>query len=388
MTKPTDGNSWVINERTEVIVDANEAGLRFPKLAAQIQQGIDEGLHRGGQVFVSLRDELRADWAFGENEPGQPVTRDMLFPWLSCTKPLAAVALGQLFEQGLLEWHDPVVKFLPEFAVHGKEAVTLWHLLTHTAGLRTFGRGSPAQTWDETIAAICALPMEPDWLLGQRAGYHVGSSWFLLAEIVCRLSGKTYSDYLRENIFQPLGMTDFWCGMPPDVAEEYVRTNRIASMWVTERGQSGKQPWGSIEHLQWCSPGAGGWGPIAQLGRFQEALRNGGDGILQPETIRQLSFRHRVGLRDETFQHTMDWGLGFIVNSAKYGVQSVPYGYGLHASPETFGHGGYQSSTGFVDPVHGLAVAMVMNGTPGEARNQKRYRGLCTALYEDLGLGR
>ena len=108
--------------------------------------------------------------------------------------------------------------------------------------------------------------------------------------------------------------------------------------------------------------------------------------ILRPESVDLLTSRQRVGMFDQTFRHKIDWGLGFIVNSAKYGEQTVPYGFGRHASPRAFGHGGMQSSVGFGDPEFGLAGAVIFNGAPGEARHTKRIRLLMTALYEDLGL--
>jgi CubicO group peptidase (beta-lactamase class C family) len=99
-----------------------------------------------------------------------------------------------------------------------------------------------------------------------------------------------------------------------------------------------------------------------------------------------MTARHRVGMFNQTFKHVMDWGLGFIVNSNQYGADTVPYGYGPHASWRTFGHSGYQSSVAFADPKNELAVAIVFNGTPGEAAHDRRVRGVLRGLYEDLGL--
>lgn len=108
--------------------------------------------------------------------------------------------------------------------------------------------------------------------------------------------------------------------------------------------------------------------------------------MLSPQTVEAITSPHRVGLFDETFKHTMDWALGFIVNSARYGPDTVPYGFGPHASGRAFGHGGSQSSIAFADPEHSLAVAVICNGTPGEAKHQRRMRQVLAAVYEDLGL--
>jgi CubicO group peptidase (beta-lactamase class C family) len=108
--------------------------------------------------------------------------------------------------------------------------------------------------------------------------------------------------------------------------------------------------------------------------------------MLSPEAVEAIVAGHRIGMYDHTFRHVMDWGLGFLLNSARYGEHTVPYGYGPHASPRTFGHGGSQCCTGFADPENGLAVAIAWNGRPGEAAHDRRLRETLAAVYEDLGL--
>jgi CubicO group peptidase (beta-lactamase class C family) len=99
-----------------------------------------------------------------------------------------------------------------------------------------------------------------------------------------------------------------------------------------------------------------------------------------------MTARQRVGQYDKTFKHVIDWGLGFVLQSNQYGADTVPYGYGPHASPRTFGHSGSRSSIGYADPEHGLAVACVFNGAPDEAKHDVRMREVNTAIYEELGL--
>ena len=82
----------------------------------------------------------------------------------------------------------------------------------------------------------------------------------------------------------------------------------------------------------------------------------------------------------------MDWGLGLIIDSKGYGIDTVPYGYGKYSSSRTFGHGGSQSSVGYADPDRKLVVAAVFNGMPGDRAHNIRMRAFLTALYEDLGL--
>jgi CubicO group peptidase (beta-lactamase class C family) len=89
---------------------------------------------------------------------------------------------------------------------------------------------------------------------------------------------------------------------------------------------------------------------------------------------------------DHTFKHVLDFGLGFVLNSNQYGIDTVPYGYGSHASPRTFGHSGMQSSCALADPENQLAVALVFNGAPGEGAHDQRIRAVLGTLYEELGI--
>lgn len=329
--------------------------------------------------------EVLINEAFGEARVGVPMTRDSLTLWFSAGKPITAFAIAQLVEQGALTWEKRVADVIPEFASHGKDAVTIRHLLTHTAGLRHADGINVALSWDEQIARICELPLEPDWIPGQRAGYHVWATWHLLGEIVRRVSGKPVDEFARENIFLPLGMNNSWLALTSTVLAK--DESRVAFVYETSGGAAqSKEEWNGAEGLTRCRPGGSARGPVRELACFYEALRRGGENILRPETVATIASRQRADFFDETFQFKMDAGFGFILNSNRDGFQ-MPYGYGRHASRDTFGHSGNQSSCAFADPAHELVVAWVCNGLPGERKHQQRQRGINTAIYEDLGLG-
>ena len=361
--------------------------MTLPRTLQALESGIAQGLHKGAQIYVSLRGETLVDAALGEARVGQPMTTDTLMLWLSSTKPTTAVALAILWERGELTWDDPIVRFIPEFAQGGKEAVTLRHALTHTGGFRVLDTGFPRLPWDETIARLTASRLEPRWVPGEKAGYHMASSWFILGEVIRRIDGRTYDAFLRQEVFVPLGMNDCWVGMPPEQYHAY--GPRIAAFYNTEHPDAPEHPWHREDHIVRPSPGGNGFGPIRELGRFYEALLAAFDGhrtILSPQTVEALVARHRTGLYDHTFRHVMDWGLGFIINSAHYHEPTLPYAYGPHASRRTFGHSGYRSSTAFADPEHRLVVAFATNGTPGEDLHRERMRQVTAAIYEEAGL--
>lgn len=366
----------------------------LPRTTALVHDGIDRGLHRGVQLYVSQEGAPVADLGIGEARDGEPMTPEHLTLWLSSTKPTAAVALGVLWERGELLLDDPIARYIPEFAEGGKEAVTLRQTLTHTSGFRMLSVGWPKASWEEIVAKISAQKLEPRWVPGEKAGYHMSSSWFILGEVIRRIDGRPYDRFVREEVFEPLGMDDSWVGMPEERFEEY--GDRIAVMFNTEVEPGGLVPaehgWHKVHHVTASSPGGNGRGPMRELGRFYESLLGTtqgwwtGESVVTPQTVEALTARHRVGLLDNTFRAKMDWGLGFIINSAHYEQEHLPYAYGPHASRNTWGHSGYRSSTAFADPKHRLVVALATNGTPREEDHMARMSALTGSIYEELGL--
>lgn len=353
-----------------------------------LREGVEKGWHTGGQLYVSRGGEVVLDHAFGEARPGVEMTPETLMPWLSSGKPVTAVAIAQLFERGAVKLEEPVAAVIPEFGGEGKDGITPRHLLTHTAGLRLADKLSPELDWDEMIRCICETPLERDWTVGEKAGYSIGAGWFILGELVRRASGQPLDVYARERILQPAGMANVWPRLPFEQYRNY--GERIGLLF--EKDGAGWKPIAlqDAAGMAVLRPGSSVRGPARELGAFYEMLLDGGKApggqILSPETIALFTQRHRTGLYDHTFFHTIDFGLGFIINSNRYGVETVPYGYGRHSSEETFGHGGAQSSGGFADPVHGLAVAWVMNGMPGIRAHHERGRELNSLVYQELGL--
>jgi len=339
-------------------------------------------------LWIAWSGHIVADLAWGEAGPGQPLTTNHWLPWLSAGKPITAVAVAQRVEQGRLAWDDPVAVHLPEFHAAGKSGVTIRHLLTHTAGLRQVETGWPACTWEETLRRICAAPLDAAAIPGQTAGYHVASTWFLLGEILQRCDQRPIAEILADTICTPCGMTEARVSL--SLEESAHLGPLLAPMY--ERSPEGLKwlDWQQPPRISRPSPGSSFRGPIRDLGRFYQLLRQAGQGVhgrvLQPATVAEITRRQRIGQFDLTFQHKVDFGLGFVIDSNAYGAATVPYGYGKYASPETFGHGGAQSSQGYYDPQRDLIVAYVFNGRPGEPQHNRRCRQLNEAIYEDLGL--
>jgi CubicO group peptidase (beta-lactamase class C family) len=348
--------------------------------------------HTGAMVSVIREGGEQLDVAVGEVRPGVPMNGEALLNWMSTSKVVAVIAIAQLLERCKLgSEKERVCKYVPEFGRYGKELITIEHLLLHTAGIpyADVSMWSKMHLWDEVIATICEAKVEDGMNPGTKAAYHPYSAWFLLGEIVRRVDGRKFDVYCREEIFVPLGMTDCYVGMDEATYARYQADGRFAELRtmspkgkVLSKATVGTQ----ADEVKAVVPGSNGRGPAPQLLRVFECLLLGGVGrngtrILKPETVEMITRRRRIGMYDVVQGLLCDWSLGLFVRTG-----DGPQITGRYSTAETYGHGGSQSSVGFCDPVHKLAVVIVCNTRPGPKHHYERMCNISTAVYEDLGL--
>ena len=346
-----------------------------------VERQREQGLHLGAQLYVSVGGEVVLDVAIGDARPGEALRTDHLMMWYSATKPLTAVAIVQLVEQGRLDLDDRVGRFVPGWG-RGKEACTVRHVLTHMGGFARAETFDADISWDEAIARIAAHPAE--FPPGHAASYHATSGWMVLAEIVRVVDGRPIEDYLAEEVFGPAGMGDTWLGIP--VADQERLGDRLAPVhWaglvlpVLEDGALCMRPYHieDIHDRPWhrakVQPGGAGRGPAADLGRFYEALLADGGARLfrRPASLTLLGACHRAGVVDRTFLSVPPWGLGVQIAGSLSGA----IGY------RAFGHGGMGSSRGLCDPVEDLVLVFVTNGLAGPIEHERRMTEVTNAVY-------
>lgn len=167
----------------------------------------------GATVLVSRNGQIIYKKAFGmaNLELNTPMQVDNVFWIASIGKQFTAVAILQLMEQGKLNLQDEITKFIPDYPTQGYK-ITIEHLLTHTSGIHNFsGMEDPEKklvsdcTPNEVIDFFKNLPMR--FPPGTKWEYS-NSGYFLLGYIIEKITGKTYAEYLEENFFKPLGMTN------------------------------------------------------------------------------------------------------------------------------------------------------------------------------------
>jgi CubicO group peptidase (beta-lactamase class C family) len=346
------------------------------------QRGQD--LHDCAQVYVSLGGEVLVDTTVGESRPGLALRDDDLMLWYSSSKPATTVAVLQLWERKKLGLDDRVAQYIDGWGA-GKDRCTLRHVLTHTGGFPMLSGG---ETFDEdldyreAVARIAAHPAE--WEPGTAAAYHAASGWKVLGAVVEAVDGRPIRQYVHEEVFAPLGMTNCRLGIPVD--EQQALGDRIVPVAWKGHGLVRKID-GAIQmvpykvdrihnelwHIAKVEPAAGIRGPARELGRFYESLLGYGPSVLDFKTVEVMAAIHRRGLKDITFGMSLPWGLG--VQRAFTG------GTGRRA----FGHSGMASSRGLADPEIGLVLVVVCNGLPNYLQNEQRFLDLTDTTYGALG---
>src|SRR4051812_12965459 len=182
-----------------------------------IQEAVRSGLIPGAVLAVGHGSEVVYKNAYGSRSllpSKQPMTQDTIFDVASLTKVAATTpCLMKLFEEGKLRINDPVTKYIPEF-LGGKSDITVRLLMTHFSGLQPdFELGSHWSGYETGLGkALAEKPIAPP---GTRFIYS-DTNFILLGEIVRRLSGMSLSEYAKQTVYQPLGMTD--TGFLPDSA--------------------------------------------------------------------------------------------------------------------------------------------------------------------------
>lgn len=354
----------------------------------------------GEAVAVYHRGELVVDLWGGWKDQDHEWRSDTLAMCFSTTKGVASTALHILADRGLVDYDEKVATYWPEFAANGKESVTVRHVLTHSAGLHRLrsmvGTADHMLDWEYMTAALAAA--RPAYEPGTRHGYHALTYGWLIGEIVRRVSGRSITEFVRQEIAEPLRTDGLYIGLPesergrvaplgplgiPRPRREPFRTiekevgrqlGKIVSAMPgpvnTRRLLNALVPRG-VEDVLWGSdvmdaevPAANGFFTARSLARMYAMLAGGGqiDGtrILSERTVELISKRQRTGM-DLVLVAPMDWRLGYHRVITACGPV-----------PNAFGHFGFGGSGAWCDPSRDLAIAMVCSrgtGTPvGDAR--------------------
>lgn len=185
----------------------------------------------GMSVAVGAGDAVTWAQGFGvaDLEQHVPVRTETVFRLASIAKPITATAVMQLVERGLVSLEDPIQRFVPGFPRKPLGEVRIRHLLTHTSGIRHY-RGDEFNSNDyyPSLERAMAVFKDDPLLFAPGDQYHYSTyAYNLLAGVVETVSGRSFDEYLRTNIFAPAGMTSTFLERPQELvryrARQYVR---------------------------------------------------------------------------------------------------------------------------------------------------------------------
>ncbi len=358
----------------------------FEPVREAFERNFAEGLELGAGFAAFLGDEPIVDLrgGFVDRNAEIPWDERTLSPVYSTTKPVAALVIAMLVERGVIDYDAPLAGYWPEFAAHGKGAITVAEALSHQAGLPGFVDPIDPGLWLDPPALAAELAKQkPMWGRGEGSGYHPLTWGYIAGELVRRVSTRSLGTILREDICRPLGI-DFWIGLPegehgrvaqamkPKGPTEFDGINdAVRAAFLT--------PWATANRsaTEWRKaeiPSANGHGTAAALARLYSAYaqrgRIGETRVIAPATWEELT-RLRVSGRDRVLPGVISFGAGVMINT--------PLIYG--PNPHTLCHSGWGGSGAFGDPDTGLSGAYIMNRQGTHLLKDARRSRIIDALY-------
>lgn len=312
---------------------------------------------------------------------------DAMFLVASITKPIVASAALLLVERGLLTLSDKVTDYIPEFGKNGKNAVRIRNLLTHTSGLPDMLPDNVTLRKDHAplsafVAGTCEV--ELDFPAGRGVRYQ-SMGFAILGEIIQRISGVSCADFVRREIFEPLGMVDSWLGLPDEAFEgDTPIVDRVTEVLLPKEMVGEDWNWNG---RYWRTLGAP-WGGLittpTDLARFCQMMLGSpanGAQILSPATIRAATRNQLEMMADvpEVDRRTRPWGLGWRLNWPAHSAN-----FGDFMGSRTYGHWGATGTVLWIDPDQN-SFAVLLTTKPQEPHGTwlARVSNAVTASFLD-----
>jgi len=367
----------------------------FQAVAKRFAKQIPKEKDGGAALCIYFQGEKVVDiWAGTKNRQGEAWEEDTLALSFSTTKGVASTLMHILVGKGLAQYDDPIAKYWPEFAVQGKENISIRQAMHHSAGLYLLedhvDDGHDILDWHKTLKGMAAA--KPAHTPGKGSGYHGMNYGHLIGGIIEGITGKTFAQVLKEELAEPLSLDGCYVGLPDEAM--YRRAHLITRNGVYFKMKKGAKPKGIMKYakligfdfrtlqktlmpaseksfsfndedlVQACIPAANGMFTARSLAKMYAMLANKGElnglRLIPEENFAEIS-KIYVRTRDRVIGLPMHWRLGY----------HRLFAVGAKA-PKGFAHFGFGGSGACCDPERNIAIAMTLNsgvGTPmGDSR--------------------
>ena len=341
-----------------------------------VHPGIALCLRKQGKIVLKRTIGHAKGNVVGESESTEPILMNPETPicQFSASKAVTAMLIHHLAENGYIHLNDPVSHYVPEFGKHGKENITIYHVLTHRSGFGILPENIDAEILfdhDQALQMIC--DMHPQYPAGQTASYHAVSGGYVLHEILRRVTGKDLREYLRETIQEPLGFKYFNYGIAEEqietVAETYFTGWPVTFPFTRIIRRSLGGPWDMVIKMSNDSrfftsiiPSANLISTVDEMCQFFQMLLNGGElngvRLFDPLTVRRATI--------EAGKMQMDKSMVLLPMRYSAGMMlgSNPFGMFGPDTKNAFGHWGFINSFSWCDPDRDISVSMLNTGKP------------------------
>lgn len=357
-------------------------------------------LRHNGRVV--LNRAIGHGWGNAPTDPADaekiPVTTDTPFCVYSAAKAVTATVVHMLVERGVFSLDDRVCDYIPTFTSHGKDRITIRHVMTHSAGLPfpTGPRPDVKRADDHEYAQQMLSAMRPVYRPGLVHIYHALTWGPLMREIIYAAAGKDIREILATEILEPLGFRWTNFGVAPQDLPLVAPSHATGRPLPAPIARIFRKAIGGTVHevipytnkrlfLTTVIPSSNTVSTANEMSRFAEIWRRGGelDGVrvMRPETMdaatkesRRLRPDFSVGLMPAR------WGTGFILGTDRFGP------FGRHA-PDAFGHLGLINIAIWTDPARNLSAGLISSGKPGRDPHPRRHTALMDTIAAEIPTG-
>jgi CubicO group peptidase (beta-lactamase class C family) len=371
---------------------------RLERIRRVVRADVERGRYHGAVLRLARGGRLGFHEAIGfaDGERRRELSPDSVFSIFSGSKAFINVLTLRAVELGWFALTDRMSDIVPEFAGAPRDRATIFHFLTHTTGMPGVWEPEPGRIWDrldEAVDAVCRLipgAVEP----GTRCDYAPMANHVLLAEALRRSDpdGRDILDIVRQDLFEPVGMSDTAFGISDRVRARHIAPDLRGVVPITHRSHENPDEHGLFTASRNEATWVGASSTAEDLGRFTDMLRAGGragaERILSPATIRLARTNWTGDLPNELYR-TVALRAGYAVPPAALGLGFNLRGPGIHVhqmgtltSPSTFGNYGAGSVLFWVDPELDLTFVALTAGLLPQADNIARFQRL-----SDLAVG-
>jgi CubicO group peptidase (beta-lactamase class C family) len=330
--------------------------LDCSELAAAGERDVADGVP-ACQMAVARDGEVVWSQTFGD---AAETTRFCIF---SATKPIVASAIWLLMGDGVLDVDAKVVDHVPEFATNGKDVVTVEQVLLHTAGFPT-APIDPVEGADPQRRRRRFEQWRLQWEPGTRFEYHAASAHWVLADLIERLSGLDFRDFVDQRVCAPLAIPRL-LGLAPDDQEDIAPMTVVGSPATDDPMLDFSLRMNTAEVRSAGVPAGGGIANATDLARFYQALLHNpatpAGPVWDPAVLADGTANVRCMLADPLMNVPCSRTIGLVV-AGDDGQHMLRYGmFGRDNSPATFGHAGANTQIAWADPATGISFVCLNN---------------------------